>query len=121
MARVLVLEEYRYLRSLYALELGEEGYEVDCAADREEAFRKLDTGHPDIIIVDSFGWRMDGAAIMAKIGEMKHRVPVILNTIEEVCEGTPILEKADARLTKSSDLSSLKQKVRELLAAAGTN
>ena len=115
MARVLVLDENKYLRMLYALELAAEGYEVVLAASADEALERLKTMRPDIVVMDICRKDPEGAPDTAAILRRTYKLPVILNTTLEVSEGDWPASVVDARLVKSSDFSELKAKIRELL------
>ena len=116
MARILVLEGYKYLRALYLQELQDAGYEVVLAADGNEAIAKFNSTRPNLVVMDICGRRAGGPAVMVEIMGRKDRPPVILNTVELSSDDLTALPKADAWVSKSSDLSALKDKIRELLA-----
>lgn len=61
-ARVLVVEDDADLREMMVQLLALEGFEPECAADGEEALRKLRASHPrpQVIVLDMMMPRMDG-------------------------------------------------------------
>lgn len=115
MARVLVFDENKHVRMLYALELAAEGYEVVLAADEEEAMERMRTVQPDLVVMDIWGIRHEVRCETAKALKEVGKVPLIINTSHELPEEWEISSFADACLTKSSDFSELKDKIRELL------
>ena len=115
MARVLVVDENRYLRMLYALELAAEGHEVVLAANPDEALERLKVACPDIVVMDICRKTSDGGPDTAEVLRNTHKLPVILNTAHDLSEGNWLASQADACLVKSSDFSELKAKIRELL------
>ena len=115
MTRILICEPYKNLRALYAQELQAEGYEVELASDPNEAMQKLAAAKADLVVMDiSPRTRHWGCELAAAL---RHRSgpPVILNAVYGQPFDDLLLVPADARLTKSSDLAELKQKISELL------
>jgi CheY-like chemotaxis protein len=115
MPTILVLDDNNYLRVLYGLELRAEGYRVVLAADGNEALTKIEMTRPDLVVMDVHSRRVDRPDVMAKILDKISHIPVILNTTLSTPESAFMSWAADACLTKSSDLSELKDKIRELL------
>lgn len=115
MSRVLVLDGNKYLRMLYALELASEGYEVVLAADGDEALERLKATRPDIVVMDIGKHTPAGSAHTPQALRKTYRLPVILNTTQDLSENEWLATGADACLVKSSDLSELKATIRELL------
>lgn len=115
MARVLVVDENKYLRMLYALELASEGYEVVLAADVNEALERLKTIRPDIVVMDVGRRATDRTPDTAHILRNTYKLPVILNTTQDLSADSSLVSAADAYLVKSSDMSELKATIRELL------
>jgi two-component system phosphate regulon response regulator PhoB/two-component system alkaline phosphatase synthesis response regulator PhoP len=80
MAKVLVVEDDRFLTSAYRAKLSKSGYEVQMAGDGEEALTVLQQFHPDIILLDLVMPRKDGFATLEEIrqqSELKD-IPVIV-------------------------------------------
>ncbi|HET8670359.1 MAG TPA: response regulator [Candidatus Saccharimonadales bacterium] len=80
MAKVLVVEDDRFLISAYRAKLTKSGYEVEMASDGEEALELLKTQTPDIILLDLVMPRKDGFATLAEIRQLEQLklVPVIV-------------------------------------------
>lgn len=52
MIKVLIAEDNVEIRSAYAFAFSHHGFEVDEAGDGAEAMRKLERGHPAVILLD---------------------------------------------------------------------
>jgi CheY-like chemotaxis protein len=116
MKKILVVEDEEGLRLLYEEELKAEGYEVLTARNGREAIQLLEVRKPDLIILDIVMPVMNGMETLGRILGKERKIPVILNTSYSGYQEDFMSWAADAYLTKSVDLSELKDKVRELLA-----
>ena len=116
MKRILVVDDEEALRLLYQEELSVAGYQVEMAANGEEALRKASEARPDLMTVDVKMPGMDGIELVSRVRELWRDLPVILCTAYDYRRdfGT---WASDAYLTKSSDLTELKAKIRELVGA----
>jgi two-component system response regulator (stage 0 sporulation protein F) len=113
--KILVVEDEEGLRLLYEEELKAEGYEVLTARNGREAIQQLEVGKPDLIILDIVMPVMDGMEALGRIVGKDRKIPIVLNTSYSGYQQDFMSWAADAYLTKSADLSELKDKVRELL------
>ncbi len=120
MKRILVVDDEEAIRLLYREELADAGYQVELAADGEEAIRKVRAGRPDLMTVDIKMPGMDGIELVSRVREVHRDLPIIICTAYDYRRDFATWA-SDAYLTKSSDLQELKAKIRELLgeAAAG--
>jgi len=116
MITVLVVEDDKNQRLLYEQELKLEGYEVVTAADGKDALGKIQEQLPDLIIMDINMPKMDGIETMGKILGKNREIPVIINTAYSNYKDNFMSWAADAYIVKSSDLSELKNTVKEVLA-----
>ncbi len=114
MKRILVVDDEEAIRLLYHEELTDAGYHVELARSGEEALRKLEAGRPDLMTVDIRMPGMDGIELVSRVREGHRELPIILCSAYDHRRdfGT---WAGDAYVTKSSDLTELKQKVHELL------
>jgi DNA-binding response OmpR family regulator len=113
--RLLVVDDEDSLRELYRLELEEEGYEVDTAANAVDVMNKLGTGKYDIIILDIQMPGMPGIDLLQKIMARDKRQPVILHTSFASYQDNFMTWLAEAYVVKSSDTSALKQAIKKVL------
>src|SRR5437867_4287956 len=116
MTKLLVVDDEKNLRALYQSELTQEGYDVDVAVDGQEALRMLDQEKPDLIVLDIRMPGIDGLDTMARLLSKDNRLPVILNTTYSAYRESFLSWSADAYVIKSSDLTELKAKIRQVLA-----
>ena len=113
--KILVVEDEEGLRLLYEEELKAEGYEILTAQNGREAIRQLEEEKPDLIILDIVMPVMDGIEALGRIVGKDRKIPVILNTSYPGYREDFMSWAADAYVTKSIDLTELKNKVRERL------
>ncbi len=116
MATVFVVEDDKNQRLLYEQELKSEGHEVVTASDGKDALGKIQEQLPDLIIMDINMPKMDGIETMGKILGKNKEIPVIINTAYSNYKDNFMSWAADAYIVKSSDLSELKNTVKEVLA-----
>jgi CheY-like chemotaxis protein len=79
----------------------------------------LETGKPDLIILDIVMPVMDGMETLGRIVSKERKIPIILNTSYSGYQQDFMSWAADAYVTKSHDLTELKKKIRELLEISG--
>ncbi len=78
--RVLVVDDEQNLRKVLAATLQREGYEVQVAADGEEALAALERDGADVIVTDLVMPRMDGLTLLRRVVARHPDVPVIVVT-----------------------------------------
>jgi len=117
MARVLVVDDDNSLRLLYSKELEEEGYQVDCAASGQEALATMTEKRPDVVILDIKMEGMDGLSVLDEIMKRDKTIPVVLNTAYSTFKSDFTTWSADAYVVKSSDLTELKETIKQILHA----
>ena len=115
MKKILVVEDEEGLRLLYEEELTAEGYDVLTARNGREAIQQLEQGKPDLIVLDIVMPVMDGMEALGRIVGKERKIPIILNTSYPGYREDFMSWAADAYVTKSADVTELKNKVRELL------
>ncbi|MCZ7644276.1 MAG: response regulator [Planctomycetota bacterium] len=119
MAKLLVVDDDKNLRTLYEQELGDEGYQVTLAASGPEALEYLKKDRPNLIILDISMPGMDGIEALGKILAKDKSMPVILNTAYSTYKDNFMTWSADAYVVKSGDLTELKAKIKEVLKQRG--
>jgi DNA-binding response OmpR family regulator len=80
MAKVLIVEDDKFLRELMSQKLTKEGYEVFSAVDGEEGVKKVKEEKPDIILLDLILPGIDGFEVLTKVKEdpSVSSIPVII-------------------------------------------
>ncbi len=116
MTTILLVEDDKNQRLLYKEELKLEGYETVTAADGKEALEKVEEQLPDIVVMDINMPRMGGTETMGRILNKNKKIPIIINTAYSNYRSNFMSWAADAYIVKSSDLTELKNKIKELLA-----
>ena len=121
---ILLVEDDVNQRALFEEELTDEGYRVITAGDGREALSVASQSKPDIVVMDVNMPVMDGLDTLARLLEVDRKVPVIIHTAYASYRDSFSSWSADAYIVKSSDLTELKNTVRDLLEkrpAAGEN
>ena len=112
MKTVLVADDEVSIRKLYHRELSREGYNVLFASNASEAIQLSRESHPDLVILDIRMPGMDGIEAMGRILEENNELPIVINTAYSSYKDSFLSWSADAYVTKSSDLTELKDTVR---------
>ena len=115
MKTILVVDDDDAIRMLINLEMTEAGYRVLTASNAQDALKMVETEDLDLVILDIRMPGMDGLEALPRILGLKEGLKVILNTAYSQYQESFMSWAADAYLIKSSDLSELKAKVKELL------
>ncbi len=115
MPRLLVVDDERDIRHLYAAELEDEGYQVETAGTGAEAAQLLQERNFDLVILDIQMKGESGLQVLQKIVQEKEDMPVILCTAFSCYKEDFSSWLADAYVVKSSDLTELRGEVKRLL------
>jgi CheY-like chemotaxis protein len=115
MKTILVADDEEAIRTLLEEELQEEGYRVISVSNARDALKMVETEKLDLVILDIRMPGMDGLEALPRILGMKEGLPVILNTAYSQYQDSFMSWAADAYVVKSSDLTELKQKIKELI------
>jgi DNA-binding response OmpR family regulator len=113
--RILVVDDEKNLRILYEDELKDAGYDVDVADSAEAGFKLLDDNLYDAIVLDIQMPGMNGLEAMGHILHRNRKQAIILNTAYSQFKDDFESWSADAYVVKSSDLTELKDKIKELI------
>ncbi|MDP3181944.1 MAG: response regulator [Desulfobaccales bacterium] len=115
MKTILVVDDDEPIRILLTEELTEDGYRVITASNARDALKLVENESLDLVILDIRMPGMDGLEALPRILGMKEGLPVILNTAYSQYKESFMSWAADAYVIKSSDLTELKAKVKELI------
>lgn len=119
MPRILLVEDDENQRLLYREAFQDDGYEVLEAVDARGALRCIEDQPLDVVVLDIHMPGMDGLHTLARIHDLNHKLPVILNSAYAAYKEQFVSWIADAYVTKSSNLADLKGAVRGVLTRAG--
>ena len=115
MKTILLVEDDKNQLLLYKQELSLEGYSIITAQDGQEAVKKVKEHTPDLIVMDINMPKINGIEAMGKILSEHRKVPIIINTAYNSYKDNFMSWSADAYIIKSSDLTELKDKIKELI------
>src|SRR6266511_2594405 len=126
--KILVVDDERAVRESLRRALELEGYEIELAADGQEALQRLDAngeGQPDAVILDVLMPVVDGLEVCRRIRRSGNRVPVLMLTARDAVENrvAGLDAGADDYVAKPFALEELVARVRALLrrTSAGSN
>ena len=115
MKTILVVDDDDAIRTLLQDELRDEGYQVLTVTNARDALKTVQEEALDLVILDIRMPGMDGLEALPRILGIKEGLPVILNTAYTLYQESFMSWAADAYVVKSSDLTELKDKVKELI------
>jgi DNA-binding response OmpR family regulator len=115
MKSILIVDDEKNLLKLYEKEFKEEGYGVVTASSGLEALEKIEKGAFDLVILDIRMPEVNGVDTLKKIMESGPKPPVILNSAYTSYKDNFLTWAAEAYVVKSSDLTELKTKTKEIL------
>jgi CheY-like chemotaxis protein len=119
MTKILCVDDDPSILSLYQEELSAEGYSVSIARDGKEAVVQFTKENPHLVIMDIRMPQMGGIEALNTILGKNRQIPVILNTAYPQYKQNFMTWGADAYVVKSSDLTELKEKIREVIEQKG--
>jgi DNA-binding response OmpR family regulator len=117
--RILIADDEPNIRLLYKSELEADGYEVIVAVDGKDALDKVESGKPDLVVLDIRMPGLDGVEALGRILDKNRTLPVILNSAYSAYQDNFMTWSADAYVEKSGDVSVLKNKIAEVLRRRG--
>lgn len=80
MAKILIIEDDKFLRELISRKVFDEKFETEGAVDGEEGLRKIKESKPDLVLLDLILPGIDGFEVLARIKEDMSlaSIPVII-------------------------------------------
>jgi DNA-binding response OmpR family regulator len=116
MAKILIVEDDPSLCLLYSSEFKDDGYEVRTAQSGDDAIKIVDGEPLDLVVLDIRMEPMDGLELLDHLMDRRKGTPVVINSAYPSFKADFSTWGADAYVVKSSDLTELKETVRNLLA-----
>ncbi len=118
--KILVVDDERAVRESLRRALELEGYQIELAADGQEALQRLEANgdaQPDAVILDVLMPTLDGLEVCRRLRRSGNRVPVLMLTArDEIDNRVAGLDAgADDYVTKPFALEELVARVRALL------
>ncbi len=120
MARIVVIDEDRYIRELYRGEFSEIGHEVFTASPGLELVEKVESFRPDLVVLDIKFGDFEGFRLIRKIRGFAPELPVVVCSAYDFSRWDIGQLAADCCVVKSFDLTELKTKVERALEARTT-
>ncbi len=115
MAKILVVDDEKYIRELYFIELSLEGYEVETTASCTHFAQELESSKPDLIVLDIRLVEYDGLEILLEVREHFPDLPIVICSAYDSYRYDARAIAADAYVVKSFDLGELKMKIQRAL------
>jgi two-component system, OmpR family, response regulator MprA len=118
--KILVVDDERAVRESLKRALELEGYEIELAADGQEALQRLEgngEGQPDAVLLDVLMPNVDGLEVCRRLRRSGNRVPVLMLTARDEVENrvSGLDAGADDYVTKPFALEELVARIRALL------
>lgn len=114
--RVLVVDDEKLIVKGIRFSLEQEGMEVDCAYDGEEALEKAKTGDYDMILLDIMLPKLTGLEVCQQIREFSS-VPIIMLTAkgEDMDKILGLEYGADDYITKPFNILEIKARIKAIM------
>jgi two-component system response regulator MprA len=124
--RILVVDDERAVRESLKRALELEGYEIELAADGQEALQRLEgngESQPDAVLLDVLMPNVDGLEVCRRLRKNGNRVPVLMLTARDEVENrvSGLDAGADDYVTKPFALEELVARIRALLRRASAD
>jgi DNA-binding response OmpR family regulator len=116
-ARLLIVDDEEHIRTLYTLELEDEGYEVLALGTGKDLAAHIRGFQPDVVILDIKMVDVSGLDVLQEVRNEFYDLPVILCSAYGSYKGDIKSIAADYYVVKSSDLTELKKKIKSALEA----
>ncbi|RED58756.1 response regulator transcription factor [Cohnella phaseoli] len=120
MTKILVVDDESSIREAVAYALRREGYEVETAADGQEALDKVETFRPAVIVLDVMMPRVNGYDVCRKLDGRPRPAIMLLTVKDDIVDKVLGLELgADDYMTKPFDMRELLARVKALSRRGG--
>lgn len=112
--KILVVDDEKNILKLYKAELEDEGYNVVTANSGREALEIFETENPDLVTLDILMPDIDGIQVLRQMKEKRPTLPIIMLTAYDYRDDFSVWV-ADAYVVKSSDLTGLKNTIKQII------
>jgi two-component system response regulator MprA len=118
--KIMVVDDERAVRESLRRALELEGYEIELAADGQEALYRLEASEPDAVVLDVLMPGIDGIEVCRRLRRSGSRVPVLMLTARDAIDNrvAGLDAGADDYVTKPFALEELLARIRALLRRA---
>ncbi len=115
MSRIMVIDDEKYIREWYSIELSDMGHEVNTVGTCCKIFKRIECFQPHLIVLDIRLIDCDGLELLQEIRNCYPEIPVIICSAYDSYRHDIKTIAADYYVIKSFDLSELKSKIERSL------
>ncbi|WP_268626786.1 response regulator transcription factor [Paenibacillus alvei] len=120
MIKILVVDDESSIQAALVYALSREGYEVDTAADGQEALEKVETFSPEVMVLDVMMPHVSGYDVCRKLDGQPRPAILLLTVKDDIIDKVLGLELgADDYMTKPFDMRELLARVKALSRRGG--
>ncbi len=118
--RILIVDDDPNLLVVLAEQLRADGFDIATARDGDEALRRLETGWPDLLLIDMMMPRMDGLSLAREIKAKADLPIIVLSAIDAGDSKADLLEEvAEDYITKPYHYPELRARINRVLRRLG--
>jgi two-component system response regulator MtrA len=118
--RILLVDDDASLLVVLAEQLHDDGYEVATARDGQEALRRLESGWPDLILLDLMMPRVDGLALARQIKADADLPIIVLSAIDTADSKAKLVDEvAEDYVAKPYHYPELRARIERVLRRLG--
>jgi len=112
MATILLVDDERAILQYYSEELAAEGHEILTTDSGDSLLERIGLCRPDLVVLDIKLGKWDGLDLLQDIRKSFYDMPVIICSAYDTFKRDIRTIAADYYVTKSYDLSELKDKIK---------
>jgi two-component system alkaline phosphatase synthesis response regulator PhoP len=118
--RILLVDDDANLLVVLAEQLRDDGYDVETARDGQEALHRLETGWPDLILLDLMMPKVDGLALAREIKAAADLPIIVLSAIDTADSKARLLDEfAEDYVSKPYHYPELRARIERVLRRLG--
>jgi two-component system KDP operon response regulator KdpE len=118
--RILLVDDDANLLVVLAEQLRDDGFEVTTARDGPEALRRLESGWPDLILMDLLMPRLDGLALARRIKSAADLPIIVLSAVDTADSKARLLDEvAEDYVAKPYHYPELRARIQRVLRRLG--